>query len=44
MLHSDADYALRTFTTSDELPFAEHPAVGSAHARIEAGGAFGTRV
>jgi PhzF family phenazine biosynthesis protein len=32
-----ADYRLRIFTTRQELPFAGHPSVGSAHAAIEAG-------
>src|SRR3954463_14687161 len=33
-----ADYRLRIFTPSEELPFAGHPTVGSAHAWLEAGG------
>src|SRR5262245_60501631 len=33
-----ADYRLRIFTTSEELPFAGHPTIGSAHAWLEAGG------
>lgn len=33
-----ADYRLRIFTPGDELPFAGHPTLGSAHAWIEAGG------
>jgi PhzF family phenazine biosynthesis protein len=33
-----ADYRLRIFTPSDELPFAGHPTIGSAHAWLEAGG------
>jgi PhzF family phenazine biosynthesis protein len=33
-----ADYGLRIFTPSDELPFAGHPTIGSAHAWLEAGG------
>jgi PhzF family phenazine biosynthesis protein len=33
----DADYRLRIFTPGNELPFAGHPTVGSAHAAIEAG-------
>ncbi|NGN93426.1 PhzF family phenazine biosynthesis protein [Nocardioides sp. KC13] len=33
-----ADYRLRIFTVSDELPFAGHPTLGSAHAWLEAGG------
>lgn len=32
-----ADYRLRIFTPSSELPFAGHPSVGSAHAILEAG-------
>lgn len=32
-----ADYALRIFTPREELPFAGHPTLGSAHAVIEAG-------
>jgi PhzF family phenazine biosynthesis protein len=34
----DADYRLRIFTPSRELPFAGHPTLGSAHAWLEAGG------
>jgi PhzF family phenazine biosynthesis protein len=34
---SGADYRLRIFTPSEELPFAGHPTIGSAHAIIEAG-------
>jgi PhzF family phenazine biosynthesis protein len=33
-----ADYQLRIFTPSEELPFAGHPTLGSAHAWLEAGG------
>jgi PhzF family phenazine biosynthesis protein len=33
----EADYALRIFTPVDELPFAGHPTLGSAHAALEAG-------
>ena len=33
-----ADYRLRIFTPSFELPFAGHPTLGSAHAWREAGG------
>jgi PhzF family phenazine biosynthesis protein len=33
-----ADYAVRIFTASQELPFAGHPTLGSAHAWLEAGG------
>ncbi|WP_098483319.1 PhzF family phenazine biosynthesis protein [Georgenia soli] len=34
----DADYRVRIFTTDEELPFAGHPTLGSAHAWLEAGG------
>jgi PhzF family phenazine biosynthesis protein len=34
-----ADYRLRIFTPSGELPFAGHPTLGSAHAWLEASGA-----
>src|SRR5271170_5528714 len=33
-----ADYKVRIFTPSHELPFAGHPTLGSAHAWLEAGG------
>lgn len=33
-----ADYRVRIFTTSGELPFAGHPTLGSAHAWLSAGG------
>ncbi|WP_432493346.1 PhzF family phenazine biosynthesis protein [Kineococcus auxinigenes] len=33
-----ADYRLRIFTPSGELPFAGHPTLGSAHAWLRAGG------
>ena len=33
----DADYRLRIFTPAEELPFAGHPTIGSAHAVLEAG-------
>jgi PhzF family phenazine biosynthesis protein len=33
-----ADYQLRIFTIRQELPFAGHPTLGSAHAWLEAGG------
>lgn len=33
-----ADYKVRIFTPSRELPFAGHPTLGSAHAWLEAGG------
>jgi predicted PhzF superfamily epimerase YddE/YHI9 len=32
-----ADYRVRIFTPSAELPFAGHPTIGTAHALIEAG-------
>lgn len=34
----DADYRLRIFTASSELPFAGHPTLGSARAWLQAGG------
>jgi PhzF family phenazine biosynthesis protein len=34
-----ADYRLRIFTPTEELPFAGHPTLGSAHAWLRAGGA-----
>src|SRR4051812_2630728 len=34
---AEADYRLRIFTPRSELPFAGHPALGSAHAMLEAG-------
>lgn len=33
----NADYRLRIFTPKQELPFAGHPTIGSAHAAIEGG-------
>lgn len=33
-----ADYRLRIFTPAEELPFAGHPTLGSAHAWLAAGG------
>ena len=33
-----ADYRLRIFTPGEELPFAGHPTLGSAHAWLSAGG------
>src|ERR1700728_4939142 len=33
-----ADYRVRIFTSTRELPFAGHPTLGSAHAWLEAGG------
>src|SRR5687768_9972856 len=32
-----ADYRLRIFTPRQELPFAGHPTIGSAHAALESG-------
>ncbi|MGQ0545812.1 MAG: PhzF family phenazine biosynthesis protein [Betaproteobacteria bacterium] len=38
LLESDkADYRLRIFTPRQELPFAGHPTIGSAHAALESG-------
>ena len=34
-----ADYRVRIFTATQELPFAGHPTLGSCHAWLEAGGA-----
>jgi PhzF family phenazine biosynthesis protein len=34
---SEADYRLRIFSPKQELPFAGHPTIGSAHAVIESG-------
>ncbi len=34
----EADYRVRIFTPSRELPFAGHPTLGTAHAWLEAGG------
>lgn len=36
--HPEADYKLRIFTPANELPFAGHPTLGSAHAWLERGG------
>ena len=33
-----ADYRVRIFTPAEELPFAGHPTIGSAHAWLEQGG------
>jgi PhzF family phenazine biosynthesis protein len=35
---SEADYRVRIFTPSHELPFAGHPTLGSCHAWLSAGG------
>lgn len=37
-IHPDADYRVRIFTRTRELPFAGHPTLGSCHAWREAGG------
>jgi PhzF family phenazine biosynthesis protein len=37
----NADYRLRIFTPTKELPFAGHPTIGSAHAVLESGMAAG---
>jgi PhzF family phenazine biosynthesis protein len=37
-MQPDADYKVRIFTPSVELPFAGHPTLGTCHAWIEAGG------
>ncbi|MGH3280279.1 MAG: PhzF family phenazine biosynthesis protein [Trebonia sp.] len=37
-LDERADYRVRIFTVTGELPFAGHPTLGSAHAWLEAGG------
>ncbi len=34
----DADYQVRIFTPSTELPFADHPTLGTCHAWLQAGG------
>ncbi|MGN6687769.1 MAG: PhzF family phenazine biosynthesis protein [Actinomycetales bacterium] len=34
----DADYSVRIFTGAEELPFAGHPTLGTAHAWLTAGG------
>ena len=39
-----ADYRLRIFSPRQELPFAGHPTIGSAHAALEAGIAKGSRI
>ncbi|MDQ1672009.1 MAG: hypothetical protein QOC98_571 [Frankiaceae bacterium] len=35
---TEADYGVRIFTPSGELPFAGHPTLGTAHAWLESGG------
>jgi PhzF family phenazine biosynthesis protein len=37
-MHPDADYSIRIFTTSRELPFAGHPTIGSCKAWLVSGG------
>jgi PhzF family phenazine biosynthesis protein len=37
--HPEADYRVRIFTPSQELPFAGHPTLGTCHAWLSAGGA-----
>jgi PhzF family phenazine biosynthesis protein len=39
-----ADYRLRIFTPRQELPFAGHPTIGSAHAALEAGIVRGSKI
>ena len=39
-----ANYKLRIFSPTHELPFAGHPTIGSAHAAIEAGVAKGKKI
>jgi PhzF family phenazine biosynthesis protein len=36
--NDEADYRVRIFTPSQELPFAGHPTLGTCHAWLEAGG------
>jgi PhzF family phenazine biosynthesis protein len=36
--NADADYRVRIFTPTGELPFAGHPTLGTCHARLRAGG------
>lgn len=40
--HPEADYRVRIFTASEELPFAGHPTLGSAKAWLAAGGTLGS--
>ncbi len=37
-VHPDADYRVRIFTPTEELPSAGHPTLGTCHAWLEAGG------
>src|SRR5258708_38696666 len=39
-----ADYKLRIFSPTHELPFAGHPTIGSAHAALEAAVATGKKL
>lgn len=39
----NADYAVRIFTPSSELPFAGHPSLGTAHALVEKGHVDGSK-
>jgi PhzF family phenazine biosynthesis protein len=39
-----ADYHLRIFSPTHELPFAGHPTIGSAHAALESGIAKGNKI
>ncbi|MEV6522500.1 PhzF family phenazine biosynthesis protein [Longispora sp. NPDC051575] len=40
----DADYRVRIFTPTEELPFAGHPTLGTCHAWLSAGGTPGSEV
>lgn len=40
----DANYRVRIFTPSEELPFAGHPTLGTCHAWLRAGGESGEEV
>jgi len=37
-MNADADYRVRIFTVTEELPFAGHPTLGTCHAWLAAGG------
>ena len=41
--HADADYKVRIFTPSREMPFAGHPTLGSCAAWLDAGGVPGNK-
>lgn len=41
--HAGADYRVRIFTPTSELPFAGHPTLGTCHAWLESGAAPGPR-